>query len=102
MHHLKFHPEAVSELKESILWYEKRSVTAAGNFKTELNVSMQKIKQNPNLSPLVYKSFRTYFLKKFPFKIVYLADNNVIYIISVFHTSRNPKALEDRLGSDNY
>ena len=99
MNKLRFHPEAVLEIQNSLHWYAEHSKNAEINLKEELNDSFQKILSFPFLSIPRYKSFRSYSLKKFPFQIVYSVHNDIIFVISVFHTSRNPEDLEERISS---
>tara|TARA_R110002020_G_C16222959_1_gene767805 strand:+ start:578 stop:760 length:183 start_codon:yes stop_codon:yes gene_type:complete len=42
---------------------------------------------------------RGYPLKKFPFFILYLLDNNSVYVVAVFNTNQNPELIEARFKS---
>ena len=88
-----FHPEAETELYESVIWYEEVLSGLGGEFLKEV----EKIIHHLNLHPFIYskkkKNYREAVLRKFPFVVVYKinARKKEVNILSVFHTSQNPK-----------
>jgi plasmid stabilization system protein ParE len=54
--------------------------------------SVKTISENPEAFPIRIKHFREYVMPVFPFLIIYehIPDKNLIYILRIFHTSRNP------------
>lgn len=86
----KFHPKAELELAKSIIWYEKRSVKAKDAFLAELFTTIDAIILNPNRFQKMNNNFRFVPLNKFPFNIVYRLHEGNVFIISIFHNSRNP------------
>ncbi|MGZ3874011.1 MAG: type II toxin-antitoxin system RelE/ParE family toxin [Mucilaginibacter sp.] len=55
---------------------------------------LNKISQNPYQFAIQFSGiYRFALLKHFPFRIVYnmTEDQNYVYVIAVFHTSRDPK-----------
>ncbi len=66
MYKLRFHPQAVEEIENSLHWYGDRSKKAEKNLKRELNKNFKGFFLSPflfqfviNLSgPVLYKSFR--------------------------------------------
>jgi plasmid stabilization system protein ParE len=99
MYLLKFHPQAVIEIEDAIHWYEERSLVSVQKLKNELLKSFRIITTYPFSVHNYYKSFRSYFLKTFPYRIVYSVSGKTVYIIAVFHTSRNPELLRKRIES---
>ncbi|MET7254580.1 type II toxin-antitoxin system RelE/ParE family toxin [Dyadobacter fermentans] len=82
------------ELNESYEWYEKQKVGLGNNFIGAISSCLNSIAGNP------YKYAKRYGYELrfapvlvFPFIIAYRAikDDRVIHIVSIFHTSRNPK-----------
>ena len=62
--------------------------------------SFEIISQNSYAFPKTGNNLRKYVMKKFPFVILYLIDKTIVKIIAVFHTSRNPEIIDDRLHKD--
>lgn len=89
--------EASFDIIDSFNWYEAISESIAGKFEKEIESHLLLIRSNPNHFQLKYKSVRILFLKKFPFGIHYVIDNDFIKVIAVFHTSRNPMNWDERL-----
>lgn len=81
------------EIKDAYDWYEKQSKGLGDRFLKVLNQYKSAILVNPKLFKCTFKNFREVFLQTFPFLLVYHIDeiNKEIIIVSVFHSSRNPK-----------
>jgi plasmid stabilization system protein ParE len=84
--------EAQRDIEESVLWYDERSRQATDNFLIEINNALQKICENPDCGTNKYKNYYDFRLKKYPFTIIYIVDNerNMIIVSAVFHNKRNP------------
>lgn len=82
--------KATREIEESITYYQEINKTLANRFYTEVIENIEVIKKNPFLFPIKFDTFRETSLKIFPFVIVYEIIDNLIIIVAVFHTSRNP------------
>lgn len=69
-----YHQEALDEYKEAVAWYKKRSEMAAENFVKEINEAIELICENPTRYRNTYKNFREISLKKYPYAVIYLVD----------------------------
>ncbi|HXB40912.1 MAG TPA: type II toxin-antitoxin system RelE/ParE family toxin [Bacteroidia bacterium] len=87
------HPEAETEYLKSIEWYEDALPGLGNDFIHEVKVILEYIASKPYSFQIKKWNLREASLKKFPYVIVYKLDvlNNYILVLSVFHTSRNPK-----------
>lgn len=56
---------------------------------------LQNIRRHPEIYPAVYKQVRQGVLRRFPYSVLYLAEDDII-VISVFHSSRDPKIWKRR------
>ncbi len=93
---LKLSPEAEIDFDNSYKYYNKQSKLVAVKFYNSVNNSFNTIRNNPFSFQVVYKNIRRFALNKFPFVIYYYIESDVIKVISVFHTSRNPHIWEKR------
>jgi len=86
-------PKALEEYKEAVSWYLKRSEKAAENFIKEIDEKTATICKYPFRYRNTYKEFREAALKKYPFSIVYLLDEQrkQVIIFSIFHQKRSPR-----------
>ena len=81
------------EIKDAYDWYENKANGLGDKFLIVLEKYKSLIVANPKLFKCTYKSFREVPLQTFPFLLVYHIDEikKEIIIVSVFHSSRNPK-----------
>ncbi|NML59053.1 type II toxin-antitoxin system RelE/ParE family toxin [Chryseobacterium cheonjiense] len=87
-----------NDLKEINEWYKKINKELWNNFTNEFRLKINLIKENPLSFELKYNNIRLVFLNKFPYGIHYSydAEENIIEIYSVFHTSRDPEKWKER------
>ena len=85
--------KALKELDESFLWYEERLEGLGDRFIGFIEKAFHLIELTPERFPLKTKSFREFFVDKFPYVIIYeyLKEKQKIIVLHVFHTKRNPK-----------
>ncbi len=77
-----YQQDALDEYKEATVWYLERSEMAAYNFIKEVKQSIELICSDPTRYRNTYKEFRETSLKKYPYAIVYLIDNEKEQILS--------------------
>jgi plasmid stabilization system protein ParE len=84
---------AQKELNTSWEWYEEREKGLGDRFAEEVFKTILLIEKNPERFPVRIKNFREKPLRIFPFVIIYkiVYRDKFVRILSVFHTSRNPK-----------
>ncbi|MEP7170157.1 MAG: type II toxin-antitoxin system RelE/ParE family toxin [Bacteroidota bacterium] len=85
--------KALTEIEEGYNWYETQQTGLGEKFLDAILSYAKVILKNPGSFKTTYKNFKEIPIKKFPYLIVYFIDErkNMIVIISVFHTSRNPQ-----------
>jgi toxin ParE1/3/4 len=91
-----FRPAAESELQEGHHWYEEREAGLGLEFMRCVDACVQLIRRHPEIFPVTYKNVRQAVVRRFPYSIFYLASNEKITVISVFHASRDPKIWQRR------
>jgi plasmid stabilization system protein ParE len=89
-------PDAVNDILEAAKWYDNNLKGLGESFLGSVDSAIYSVQQNPEAYPKVYKELRRILLKKFPFGIFYLIEENNIVIVAVFHASRNPKQWKGR------
>jgi len=84
---------AKSEVKCAIEWYESQRRGLGFEFLTCLEDAIAKIQNHPFLYPERHKNLRRVLLRRFPYSVFYLFEDNKIYIFSVFDNRQHPKKL---------
>lgn len=88
-----FSSKAQKEIAESWNWYEDRQPGLGDRFLKEIADHVRKIELTPTRFKIRFKSYRETPVPVFPFLIIYRISEKkkIIRIVSIFHTSRNPK-----------
>jgi|ERR1041385_8182714 plasmid stabilization system protein ParE len=84
---------AIKELEQSSDWYEDRSIGLGRRLIETIRDTLLTASANPEAFPKTKGYFRQVVIKDFPFIIIfrYNRTENLMYVLHVFHTSRNPK-----------
>lgn len=93
----EFLEAAGSEYEAAIDWYFKRSPVAAQKFAAEVNRAIESIERNPQRWPPHLMGTHRFFLRHFPFIVIYRELPSIIQIIAVAHGNRRPDYWKYRL-----
>ena len=93
MYNLYLSPDAELDLKETIDWYEEQRIGLGQDFLVHIDSAFYKLKNHPRLYAVVYKNVRTVLMKKYPYCIFYIVEEEQksIQIFAILHTKRNPE-----------
>ena len=86
------------EFEEAFDWYEQRQSGLGNRFLREISSYLDSIAENPFKYAAKYNNELHFApLKIFPYVVAYWVDNKLrtIFVVSFFHTSRNPKKFEN-------
>ena len=92
-------PEAEDDLKEAFSWYEDNRTGLGHDFLLQVDAGINFIKRNPDVHPIEYKGTKKHLIKRFPYKIIYLVEEEKIVILAVIHGKRNPVLIKKRIDS---
>lgn len=94
---VEFSNEAEADFDKSYQYYYLENPKVAESFLRQINLGLDRIKQNPYFYQVIHKEIRKYVIRKFPFIIYYQIASSVIKVVAFFHTSRNPEIWNERL-----
>ena len=94
---VKFHRLAESEMVESAKFYEGRRNFLGDNFLDLIEATLANIQGNLEMGRPGQFRTRSWKVRRFPFRIVYLEQPERIWIVAVAHLSRKPNYWLDRL-----
>ncbi|HTG66663.1 MAG TPA: type II toxin-antitoxin system RelE/ParE family toxin [Flavobacterium sp.] len=94
--------EALFDIEDIVLWYEKQRVGLSYDFELCLEAGIDSVLRNPEAFQKKYKDVKIKYISRFPYGIHYRVRKNEIIVIGVFHTSRSPKNWSKRLGMKNF
>jgi len=86
-----FHRLAAQEYNRALLWYARRSQSAARRFERGVEEAMRLIGSTPQLGTPYDQDHRSVPVRRFPYRLFYTAASSTqIVIVAVAHTSRRP------------
>lgn len=87
---LVFHPEALAELQEQAVYYDKHSEGLGERFLAQVEAAAGLVASMPGIgSPYKHRTRRV-FPKDFPFSVVYREIGGVLVIVAVAAFRRKP------------
>lgn len=81
--------EAQLETREAFDHYEEISEGLGFEFMRSLDAAVQSVKRNPLAYQKIYKDIRRVLLRKFPYALFYILEENRIVVIACFHQRRS-------------
>ena len=84
-------PEAELDILESAKWYENQQKGLGIRFVNSIDKKILNILENPLKYQVRYKETRFALVKRFPFSIHFLVEEDKIQILAVLSTHRNPQ-----------
>jgi len=84
-------PQADFEITEAADWYAQRAPGLGGEFVRAVDAALAAIERNPLQHPVVDPPIRRALLRRFPYSILFTADDDEIVVLSCFHVRRDPK-----------
>ncbi len=96
MRRLIIRPEAEADIQEAYHWYETQREGLGSDFLLCVEDGLEKIKKNPEMYPVMHRNVRRLLIRRFPYGIFYIAQQDVATILAVFHGRRDPGQWKSR------
>jgi plasmid stabilization system protein ParE len=87
-YNIEFLPGAETDLDEVIDWYQQINAPLASDFFIKLDEALLTIRVNPQQFQKVYKTYRKFNLKRFPYKVIYRVEKQSIIVVAIAHHKR--------------
>ncbi len=97
---LLFRPEAENETIEAFDWYENRVPGLGAEFLLCLDAVLNSISRNPRQYQPVHRSVRRALMRRFPYEVLFMEDDERIVVLSVFHARRDPAHWQERISPE--
>ena len=91
-----FTAAARADLTEALDWFEAHAPHMATPFRAALRSTVMRIAENPKQFPGSSRRTRRALLRRFPYLVIFRETNEAVYVIAVFHASRNPATWRQR------
>lgn len=97
MRRILFRPQARIEFEAAGDWYERESRGLGEAFLEAVDQQLARIAANPLLYPVVHRNVRKAALKRFPYCVYFRLRGDIVVVLAVFHSARNPAAWKRRI-----
>jgi len=89
--------QAEWDITDAYIWYESCRSGLGKEFQLCLENGLNQIQRNPLIFQQRYHTVRIHFIRRFPYGIHYLVEEDAVRVLGVFHMARDPENWEDRL-----
>ena len=92
-----FRPEAEFDVEQAYDWFQSQKSGLGANFILQLDNSLNLIRENPKIYPIIHKNIRRTLIHRFPYGIYFFIKDNRIIVIGILHAKRNPETWQSRV-----
>ena len=85
------------DIREIVLWYNSQRMGLEDDFLAKLKEAATSLENDPYKYQVYSKEVRSVLVKQFPYRVFYRVSEDLITIVGVFHTSRNPKRIKKQV-----
>ncbi len=85
------------ELEHAQRWYESKQVGLGLVFLGEVDATIDRIRESPEMYAKVKKNYRQALVRRFPYAIYYEFNQGTVTVYSIFNCSQDPAKLDERL-----
>src|SRR5688572_24096677 len=96
---VRVEPEAQADIEEARDWYDGQRPGLGNDLLLCIEASLEAIGDRPKSFPKIHKRARRALVRRFPYRIVFVELKDVIAVIGVIHTRRDPGASLSRIES---
>ena len=93
---VRLRPEAEQDLAEAAAWYEQQRQGLGHEFLDEVLMTLASVSATPLRYPTAHRSIRRALIRRFPFGVFFLVEDNSIVVLAVMHGSRHPRRWKSR------
>ncbi|MEX0268968.1 type II toxin-antitoxin system RelE/ParE family toxin [Leptolyngbyaceae cyanobacterium UHCC 1019] len=90
-------PEAELDIQDAFEWYEAQTSGLGSEFVRAVDTCLSGIGRSPLAYPIIHQKLRRALVRRFPYGILYVFDQDIIAVVGCFHGKRDPQSWQDRL-----
>ena len=93
-------PEAEEDMRSAVTWYEAKRKGLGQEFLGRVDKVFERLSQYPEIHAITYRDVRQTLVRKFPYSVCYVFEDETVEIIAVFHAHRDPHVWQSRTASE--
>ena len=87
---ISYKPLARAEAADAYDWYAQPNIKMGSDFREDVRRTAAFLKINPTIYARVEGNVRRAVLKRFPYSLFYIIEDDHVVVLSVFHQNREP------------
>jgi plasmid stabilization system protein ParE len=91
-----FTQAARAESIEAQDWYEREAPGLGRRFRQAIDALVERMSDGPQQFPVVYKNARRALLRRFPYALFFVIEDDTLLVVACFHASRDPSQWQRR------
>jgi plasmid stabilization system protein ParE len=96
-HRVFVRAQAEADIASAATWYDKQSPGLGTEYLRAVDVCIAAIARNPAMFATVYRSVRRALLRRFPYGLFFLVDNESVVILACLHGKQSPGRIRSRI-----
>ena len=90
-------PEASEDVSEAFVWYETQRSGLGSEFLQSVDDVFQRLRRTPEVHAKTYGNVRQTLVKRFPYVVCYVVEDDRVAVVAVFHGYREPTSWQVRV-----
>lgn len=86
------------DVEAAFEWYEAQYSNLGLQFLNELRLTYVRLSQNPRAYQVIKDDIRRILMRQFPYAVYFVIENDLIIVLGVLHTARDPEEWQTRIG----
>ena len=88
--------QAKADIREAARWYERQRLGLGRAFLQQIDMLLDRIREDPLQHQVVYRGVRRAIPRRFPYGLFYRIDGSAVLVFAVVHLHRDPSTWQDR------
>jgi len=84
-------PAAEEDLIEAYGWYEEQRPGLGSDWILNVEATLRNVERHPEAFSMIRGEVRRAFIRRFPYGVFYLVEQERIIVLAILHASRDPK-----------
>ena len=77
-------------------WYEGEATVQGRRFRQAIDALVERLSDNPRQFAVVFRNVRRALLRRFPYSLFFVVEDDALIVIACFHASRDPSRWRKR------
>ena len=91
-------PEAEADMRAAFVWYEEQRPGLGEEFLLAVEAAFATVERSPESLPVVRGQLRRAIVRRFPYGVFSIAEDDAIHVLAVLHAKRDPEVWQRRHG----